>query len=252
MKTSGLFAACLVLVHPVTVQAQDYASSSKAFKRSLQQMSVPGVRRAAVELSSINTSAAVGILHSGFGACTKQIKATWGEKARWRKQMALNSDFEVDYTQNPPIVKSSSVNKFLKFEEAEKKAQAVERKIMKIEAMRNAIIQALAGISSDRAQKPPLAACSGRAILDAWRDSAGGDSNVARESTRSLIGTPTKGVASSPRCERIGADSSPRQVQSDSRSTTAGRRSDPFSAPRRTRGSAEACPSMDARLSGPF
>lgn len=149
--------ALLPLLTLLLQSGSDLESAKRDFRQSVVTMDASGVRTAAERLRKADSRAAVDTLLDGCGVCAQQIKSLWGEKTRWKKEMEANSGYKIDYSKTPPQIEPGSVNMYNKFREAERNAQAVERKIMSVEAVRREITAALGGFQSDEAVRELLA-----------------------------------------------------------------------------------------------
>jgi len=138
----------LSLVAAATAFAQD-EKSAKAFKEAVLSMDASSVARAAADVAKADGKDAVDTLLDGYGICAMQLKQLWAEKQKWQQEVRKYSSFEVDWSRNPPIVMAGDVNEYQKWQAATKEAQAVEKKIMSVEAVKREIVTALGTFKSD-------------------------------------------------------------------------------------------------------
>ncbi len=132
---------------------QDFEQARAEFRKAVVEMNAGGVRDAAERLVKGERREAVDALLDGNGICAGQIRALWQDKLKAIQEMDANADFRINTNTNPPTVDPGSVAKYQKFQQAQKDAQAVERRIMGIDGIKRSIVDALAAFKSDAAVK---------------------------------------------------------------------------------------------------
>lgn len=125
--------------------------SRSEFLDAVKSMDEGRTRAAADALAAADSRDAVDTLLDGYGVCAQQIRMLWQEKAKALQEVEKNSDFKVDTTTNPPTIPASDVPKYERYQKATAASQEIERRIMKVEAVKRAIVKALSGFKSDAA-----------------------------------------------------------------------------------------------------
>ncbi len=137
----AILLVCLLSLPAVAVQ--DFASNRSEFFDAVRNMDEARVRSRANAVAEADSRKAVDTLLEGYGICARQLQLLWREKAKNLDTMEENSDFRIDTSTNPPTIPSSDVDKYRRYEDAVKAGQVTEKKIMRVETVKRAIIAAL-------------------------------------------------------------------------------------------------------------
>ncbi len=129
-----------------------FASQDKSraeFLNAVTSMDETRVRTAARALAASDSREAVDTLLDGYGICAQQIRVLWQDKVRVLQEVEKNSDFKIDTSTNPPTIPGSDIAKYERYQKAVEQSQQVERKIMRIEAVKRGIVESLATFKSN-------------------------------------------------------------------------------------------------------
>ncbi|MBI2930324.1 MAG: HEAT repeat domain-containing protein [Planctomycetes bacterium] len=146
--------------------AQDFDKAKAEFRHALLSMHETRVRDAAQRIALSDCREAADALLDGYGITAQQIKQLWVEKVRWIREADSNSDIEWETTSQGSRPTERSMAKFLKLTQAQDKGKDVEKRIMRVEAVKRHIVDALATFRGDEAVRELIAKMKGDSSWD--------------------------------------------------------------------------------------